>query len=129
MRTKRHTFFRDLAKLVQAENLEAPRISKDRPRPRHETMQPAHLPDGCHSGTQVEVISIAEKNLNSEFFENVLRHALDGRYRAYRHEYRGFDLAMRGEHSPAASGAGASLDMELNRHSGLCLAIVATPEQ
>ncbi len=78
MRAKCNPFLVDFAKLVQAENLEAAGIGQDRPRPRHETMQPAQLADGFHPGTQVEVIGIAEKNLNPEFFQNVLRHAFDG---------------------------------------------------
>ena len=82
---------------------------------------PPRLPDGFDSGTQVEVIGVAEKNLNSEFFENVLRHAFDGRYRAHRHEHRGFDLAVRREQPPGASSAGAGLDMELNGHQVFAL--------
>src|SRR5580700_11899398 len=116
MRTKRHALLADFAQLVQAENLEAAGIGKDRPRPRHETVQTAHLAYGFDSGTQVEVIRIAEKNLHPELFENILGHAFDRCYRADRHEDRGFNLAVRSEQAPGTRGAGAALDIELNGH-------------
>ena len=43
MRAKCNPFLVDFTELVQAENLEAAGIGQDRPRPRHETMQPAQL--------------------------------------------------------------------------------------
>ena len=116
MRAERHALFSHFAQLVQAENLEAAGIGQDRPRPRHEPMQAAHLADGFHSRTQVEVIGIAEKNLNPELFENILRHAFDGRNGAHGHKYRGFDLAVRSEQAPGAGRAGVALDMELCGH-------------
>src|SRR5580700_1149885 len=116
MRTKRHALLADFAELVQAENLEAAGIGQNRPRPRHETMQTAHLAHGFDPGTQVEVISIAEKNLDSELFENILRHAFDGRDGAHGHEYGGFDLAVRSMQAPGTRRAGTALDMELNGH-------------
>src|SRR5271155_2062719 len=70
VRTKRHAFFGDLAQLVQAENLESAGIGQDGLRPRHEAMQPAQPSNGFDSRTQVEVIGIAEKNLDAEFFQN-----------------------------------------------------------
>src|ERR1700693_6223212 len=117
MRAKSDAFLADLAQLVQAENLEASGISQDRPRPRHETMQPAKLADSFDSGTQVKVVSVAQKNLNPEFFENVLRHALDRRYRADRHEHGGLDFPVRRGQPPGASAPANSLDAKLNGHS------------
>jgi hypothetical protein len=86
-------------------------------------VQPSQLADGFHPRTQVEVVSIAEKNLNPEFLENILRHAFNCRYRADGHEYRGFDFAMRREQPAGASSACAGIDMKLYGH---CLEIVAT---
>jgi hypothetical protein len=62
------------------------------------------------------VIGITEKNPNPELFENVLGYSFDGRDGSYRHEYRGFNLAVRSEQAPGTRGAGAALDMELNGH-------------
>src|ERR1022692_2591446 len=116
MRAKRHAFLGDFAKLVQAENLKSPRVSQDCPWPCHETVQPAQLADGFDSGTQVEMISIAKKNLNPEFFKNVLRHAFDGGNRADRHENRGFDFSMGRDQPPGARLLPSGLDAKLNRH-------------
>ena len=76
MRAKRHSFLGDFAKFVQAENLEAAGIGQDRPRPGHESVQASEVADGFDSWPQIEVIGIAEKNLDAEFFENILRTAL-----------------------------------------------------
>lgn len=88
-------------------------------------MQAAKLADGFDSRTQVEVIGIAEKNLNSELLENVLGHAFDCRHSADRHEHRRFYFPVRRDHAPGASSACARLDLELNGH---LLAIVAMAE-
>src|ERR1700683_1717857 len=119
MRAKRYAFFCDLAKLVQTEDLKASGIGQNRSRPRHEAMQSTKVAHGFDSRAQVEVISVAEKNLNAEFLENVLGHGFDRRRGADGHEHRRFDLAVRREQPPSASGAGMSLDLELDGH--LCL--------
>src|ERR1022692_110957 len=82
-------------------------------------MQPAEAAHSFDSRTQIEVIGIAEKDLNAEFLENVLGHALYCRCRTDRHEHRGFDLAVRRDKPPGASLACTGLDMELNGHSSL----------
>jgi len=41
-------------------------------------MQASELADGFDPRTQVEVISIAQKNLDSEIFEDILGHGFDG---------------------------------------------------
>ena len=91
MGTKCHAFFRYLTQFVQAKNLKPARVSEDRARPRHETMQPTQVAHLFHAGAQVEVISISQKDLRAEFFEDVLRNSLDRCNCADRHEYRRFD--------------------------------------
>ena len=117
MRAEGHAFGADGAQLVEAENLESPGVGENRPGPRHETMQAAELADLFHSRPQVEVIGIAEKNLDPEFFKNVLRNALDGGQRADRHEHRRFDLPVRGEQAAGTGRAGSRFDVKLEGHS------------
>src|SRR5579862_4175375 len=112
MRAKCDTFFGNLAQFVQTKNLEAARIGKDRARPRHKTMEPAELSDGLDSRPQIKMISIAEKNLDTEFFENVLRHSFHRCRGSHRHEHRSFDLAVRRKQAATASCASAPVDSE-----------------
>ena len=116
MRAKCDAFFADFAQFVQAENLEAAGIGKDRARPRHKTVEPAEPSNGLDSRTQVKMIGIAEKNLDAEFFENVLRHGFHRRRRSHRHEHGGFDLAVRSEQSAPRARARVRLDSEINGH-------------
>src|ERR1035437_1096644 len=114
MRAKGNAFFGHFTQLVQAENVKAAGIGKDRPRPRHETMQASELAHDFDSRTQVEVISVAEENLDAKLFENVLGHGLDSPSRAYRHEHRSFDLAVRGHQSTGTARTLAGFCFELN---------------
>ena len=75
MRAESDTFFRDLPQFVQAENLEAAGVGENRPRPRHEAMQPTRLPHLLHSRAQIKMVSISQQDLNADVFENVLRNA------------------------------------------------------
>ena len=86
MGTERHAFFVHFAQFIEAENLEASGIGEDGPRPRHKAMQSAQFADLLDPGAKVEVIGIAEDNLYAEFFEDVLRDALDRGQRTHRHE-------------------------------------------
>jgi hypothetical protein len=58
------------------------------------------------------VVGIAEKNLNAEFFENVLRHAFDSGSCAHRHKDRSFDLAVRQSQTTGAGGTAASFNLK-----------------
>jgi hypothetical protein len=77
MRTKRHSLFADFPQFTQAEYLETAGVGENRSRPRHEAVQPSQSPDGLNSWPQVEVIGVPEQNLNVEFFEKILRDALN----------------------------------------------------
>ena len=76
--------------------------------------QPPYL---LHARPQIEVIGISQKNLYSEFLENVLRDTFDRCQRAYRHEDRRFDLSVRRDQAPRAGRAGFSFNMKMDRHS------------
>ncbi len=116
MRAECDAFFGDFAQLVQAENLEAAGIRQDRSRPRHETMQSAEIAHGFDSGAEVKMISVAEKNLNPEFFENILRHTFDCGRRADGHEHGSFDLAVRRDEAAGARRLARGLNAKLNGH-------------
>ncbi len=117
MRAKGDAFLGDFAQIVQAEHLEAAGIGEDRARPCHETVQASELADGLDSRTQIEVISVAEKNLNPEFLENILRHGFDGSYRAHGHEHGGLDGAVRRAEAADSGLLAGGLDVELDGHS------------
>ncbi len=59
MRPEQHAFFGDLAQAVEAEDLESAGIGEDRPRPGHELVQSAELPDGLVPGPQEKMIGVA----------------------------------------------------------------------
>ncbi len=120
MRAKRHSFLSHFAKLVQAENLEAARIGENCPRPGHESMQASEIPDSLDSRPQIKVISIAEENLDAEFFENVLRHSFHSSSRAYRHKHGSLDLTVRRKQAAAPGRTDLCPDMKFNGHSGDC---------
>ena len=79
-------------------------------------MQTTQLADLLDSRPKVEMVSVAQKNLDSEFFENVLRNAFDRGQRAYGHKDRGFDLAMRCKQTAGARRAGGDFNFELHGH-------------
>src|SRR5258708_37024661 len=80
-------------------------------------MQPAQLADGFDSGTQIQVIGIAEKNLNAEFFESVLLHSLDRSQRPHRHKDRCFDFTVWRDQASGAGPVAGRLNLKLERHS------------
>jgi hypothetical protein len=69
VRTEEYAFFGDFSKSVEAENLEAARIGKDRPRPGHELMESTERPHGFVAGSKKEVISVAENYFRVEVFQ------------------------------------------------------------
>ena len=87
VRTKPYAFFRHLTQLVQTEDLESARVGQNGARPRHETVQPTQLAHLLHSRPQVKMVGIPQKNLHSQFLQDVLRNALYRRQRSHRHEH------------------------------------------
>jgi len=80
-------------------------------------MESAQPPDRLDARTEVEVVSIAEKNLNPKILQQVLRHTLDGSQRPDGHEDRSLDYAVRGDQSSDAGGPAGSFDLKLEEHS------------
>ena len=93
-RGKAHAFFRDLAQIPQAPDLEAARIGQDGTLPAVEAVQPAQLlHHGC-AGPQPQVEGVAQNDARAHRLQVGRRHALDGAVGAHRHEDRGFDFAV-----------------------------------
>ena len=63
MRLKARAILGDLAHGAEAEHLIAAAIGQDRPRPVHEAMQPAQLANPLMTGTQIQMVGIAEQDL------------------------------------------------------------------
>ena len=66
MRAKRRPLLGDLAQIAEAEHLKSSAVREDRTVPVHEVMQSARLPHELHSGTQEEMIGIAEDDPRAE---------------------------------------------------------------
>ena len=70
-------------------------------------------------GPQIKMVGVAEQNLDAEFFQDVLRNALDRCQRADRHEDGSLDLAVRSQQAARAGGAGGGVNFELERHAAI----------
>ena len=113
MRTEGHAFFRHFAQFVQAEDLKPTGIGKDRPWPRHKTVQPAERAHLFDTWPQVEVIGIAQQNFHAQFFKDVLRHALDRGQSPHRHKHRGLHYAVRSDELARPRRATSSFNLKL----------------
>ena len=86
-------------------------------------MQPAHPSHNVHPRPQVEVVSIPEQNLDSQFLQHILRHALHGRDGANGHEDGSFDHAMRGRKLAETRRTAGRFNLKLDGHCGELLQI------
>ena len=95
VRAEDHTFVRDLAQSIQAEDLETTRVGENRPRPLHELMQAAKVPDSFVAGAKEKMIGVAQDDLSVEIVEQIPgEHGFYGSLGADGHEHRRFDIAM-----------------------------------
>ena len=62
------------------------------------------------------MVGVVQQDLDAEFFQRVLRHALDRRQRSHRHKDRGLDFTVRREEASGAGGAIAGFNLEAERH-------------
>ena len=116
MRAKGHSILVQLAQFAQAEDLESSGIGKDRAPPRHETVQTAHFADGFDARAQVQVIGVSENDVCAKFFENVLRHSLDGGDGSYWHKDRSLNFGMWRNETCAAGAASDVFDSKVDGH-------------
>src|SRR5579862_932005 len=90
-------------------------------------MQPTELPNLFDARTKIEVIGVAEKNLDTEFLEHILRHTLDRGNCANRHKDRCFYLAVWSGESAGARGACSSLNKKREGHFSDCSGCITVP--
>jgi hypothetical protein len=119
---KGYPFLIDFAQLIEAKDLKASGVGQNGARPGHKAMQAPEFADLLDSGAQVEVVGVAEKNLNPEIFEQVLRNAFHRGQGSDRHENRSFDFAVRRQQAAGARRLGTEFNLKRNRHCRDCKA-------
>lgn len=94
---KGHAFLRDLAQLGKAEHLESAAVGQDGPVPAGKFVQTAHIGYQLITGTQMQVVGVAEHHLGADLLQ-ILRGqaALDGTGGGNILESRGLHRAMHG---------------------------------
>ena len=107
MRAERNALIADLAKIAEAENLEAARVRENRVRPGHKSVQPAHFANQFVAGTQIEMIGVRENDLRAESFEVLLRLPFHRRGGSNGHERRRLDHAVRSRQPPRRAPVGS----------------------
>jgi hypothetical protein len=120
VRTEGDAFFGDLAQLAQTKDLESARVGQDRPRPAHELVHAAKLANRFHPRPQIKMVGVVQQDLHSQLFEGVLGNAFYAPERAHRHEYRCFDLSVRGDKAAGPGRARGRLNLKGKRHQPDC---------
>jgi hypothetical protein len=77
-------------------------------------VQSAQLADLFDSWPQIKMVGIAQKDLHTEVFQDVLRDTFYGRHRADRHEDRGFDYAVGCGQAAGPGWAVGGVDLKRN---------------
>src|SRR5436853_614634 len=95
MRAKLYSFLADPPKLFHAEHLVAAGVGQDRAGPAHETMEPSRFFDHVPAGPKIEVIRIADNELNSQFLEVLGEHCFHSTLRPDRREDGRLDNTVR----------------------------------
>src|SRR5262249_18334635 len=116
--TKADALIGDFSKFGQTEYLITAGIGENGPVPGHEFVQTAQLANPLVAGTQIKVVGIAENDLRAEFFQRFVAEAFYRSLRAYGHENRRFDQAVRSGQSSAPRTAGFRFgNLESERHA------------
>ena len=105
----------DFPDFGEAEDLEAAAVGENRLFPIHEFVQPAGGADDVESGTQIEMVGVAEDDLRAHLAEFARVERLDAGLRADGHEHRRFHHAMRGG-QPAKSRLCVRIGFEEFKH-------------
>src|ERR1039457_1378131 len=95
MRTEFHAVFLHLANFCQTKNLKPAAVGENWLVPIHEFVQTAGGADDIKSGTQIEVISVAENYLRAHLVKLARVERLDAGLRADGHEHGRLDDAAR----------------------------------
>jgi hypothetical protein len=108
---------RDFAERAEREDLKAAGVSEHCARPADEFVQAAHAANEFVTGTEIEMVGVAQDDFSAEGFERVLWDGLDGALRADGHEDRSFDgLVGKMKTGAAAAGGGFAKKLEERGH-------------
>ena len=111
MRTELATLFPEFADTGELEHLKSSRVGKDRAIPPAESMQTASLVQNVKSGTEVEVIGVAEDNLRLHLLAQYGEmHTFHTAACSHGHEDRGENLPMVGGYH-SRTGVGRIVSM------------------
>lgn len=92
-------FLRDLAQFRERKNLITAAVSQDRSVPIHESVQSAKMFDHIESGSNEQVIRVAESDLRVQLAQFSWADPFHGTLRSDRHKRRRIDHAVRGRQS------------------------------
>jgi hypothetical protein len=84
-------------------------------------VQPAEASNPLMPRAQIQMISIAEKDLRANVFQCILRDSLHRPGRSHRHKDRRLNRTMRQMHSAASSRARGGMSVEGERHCIDCM--------
>ena len=111
MRLEVHPLLFDAREPGEAEHLKATRSGEHRPRPVHESVEPAGAGDELVARPQVEVVGVGEDDSGVELEEVLLVEGFYRRPGAHGHEDRGFNGAVRRLQQPGpCAGRGVFSD-------------------
>src|SRR6266496_3202991 len=79
-------------------------------------MQATQLAYLLNPRPQIQVVSVSEKNLYAQLFQQILRNAFHGGLRANGHEDRSLHCAVRCNELPSARGSFGGLNYEVEGH-------------
>ena len=82
-------------------------------------MQPAHPANSFNSRPQKQMVGVRQQNLDPEFFQHILRDALDRSQRPDRHEHRRLHFSMGSDELAGARGAAGRFNLQPNGHGGI----------
>ena len=113
-----HPLVSQFAVLGKGEDLEAAAVGQDGTVPPVELVQASGTLDDVHTGTQVQVIGVAQDDLGLDVLAQFGHmDSLDGSHGAYWHEDRGLDLAVVGRDESSAGIGALGRGYELIVHS------------
>ncbi len=124
-RGEANAFFRDLAKIAEAEHLVPPRVGQYRSRPADEAVQTAVRRDHLQPGAQPQVKGVAEDDAGAVLDEFRRAHGLHRAVGADRHEHRSLHVSVPQLQSPGARGAVGGMHCEF--HPGILSTSIASP--
>ncbi len=125
MRPEIRSVLGDEDALRKAEDLEAPTIGEDRPRPADEAVEPASTGNELVTRTQQQMVGVGQDDFRARLLQVALANGLDGTLGADRYEGRRLDGAMGGLEFASARRAIGGSDREAGRWHAKILVVRA----